>query len=103
MMKRSLITLTVLLALTGACQQKQTASVASSETKAAATTEAKQTLTPEQLGELGAKIEKAPDRAATLLSEHGLNEKTFEQEIRRITENPEASKRYAAAYEKAKA
>jgi nucleotide-binding universal stress UspA family protein len=104
MMKRSLITLTVLLALAGACQQKQTASVASSEPKAAATTDAmKQTLTPEQLGELGAKIEKSPDQAATLLSEHGLNEKTFEQQIRRVTEDPEASKRYAAAYEKAKA
>jgi PBP1b-binding outer membrane lipoprotein LpoB len=86
MMKRSLITLTVLVALAGACQQKQTASVASSEPKAAVTTEeAKQTLTPEQLGELGAKIEKTPDQATTLLSQHGLNEKTFEQEIRKIT------------------
>lgn len=102
MMKRTLITLTVLLALAGGCKQKETASV-SSEPKDVATTEARQTLTPEQLGELGAKIEKAPDQAATLLGEHGLNEKTFEQEIRKVTEDPEASKRYASAYEKAKA
>ena len=100
-MKHTLITLTVLLALAGGCKQKGTASV-SSEPKAVAT-EAKHTLTPEQLGELGAKIEKSPDQAATLLGEHGLNEKTFEQEIRKITEDPEASKRYASAYEKAKA
>lgn len=100
-MKRALITMTVLLALAGGCKQNQTASV-SSEPNAVSTTEAK-TLTPEQLGELGAKIEKTPGQATTLLSEHGLNEKTFEQQIRKITEDPEASKRYAAAYEKAKA
>ena len=102
MMKRTLISLTVLLALAGGCKQKETASV-SSDSKTVATTETKQALTPEQLGELGAKIEKTPDQAAALLSEHGLTEKTFEQEIRKITEDPEASKRYASAYEKAKA
>jgi len=102
MMKRTLIALTVLVVLAGGCKQKQTASV-SSDSKAVATTDAQQTLTPEQLGELGAKIEKTPDQAAALLSEHGLNEKTFEQQIRKITEDPEASKRYASAYEKAKA
>lgn len=102
MMKRTLISLTVLLTLAGGCKQKETASV-SSDSKAVATTEAKQTLTPEQLGELGAKIEKSPDQASVLLSEQGLTEKTFEQQIRKITEDPEASKRYASAYEKAKA
>ncbi|MDP9190999.1 MAG: hypothetical protein M3P06_04770 [Acidobacteriota bacterium] len=102
MMKHTLIALTALLALAGGCKQQETASV-SSETTAAATTEAKQALTPEQLGELGAQIEKTPDQAASLLSEHGLNAKTFEQQIRKITEDPEASKRYASAYEKAKA
>jgi hypothetical protein len=102
MMKRTLITLTVVLALASGCKQKDAASV-SSESKDVATTEARHTLTPEQLGELGARIEKAPDQAATLLGEHGLNEKTFEQEIRKVTEDPEASKRYASAYEKAKA
>jgi nucleotide-binding universal stress UspA family protein len=102
MMKRTLIALTVTLALAGGCKQQETAST-SPDPKTAATTEAKHALTPEQLGELGAKIEKTPDQAAALLSEHGLNEKTFEQEIRKITEDPEASKRYASAYEKAKA
>ena len=102
-MKRTLMTLTVLLALAGACKQKETASVSSEPKSTVATTETKQALTPEELGELGAKIEKSPDQAQTLLSEHGLDEKSFEQQIRKITEDPEASKRYAAAYEKAKA
>lgn len=103
MMKRTLIAMTVMLALAGGCKQNETASVSSSEPKAVATAETKQALTPEELGALGAKIEKSPDQASALLSEHGLNEKTFEQQIRKITEDPEASKRYASAYEKAKA
>jgi membrane-bound lytic murein transglycosylase B len=62
-----------------------------------------QDLTPEQLGELGARISKDSAKAKQILSEHGLDEKTFEQKIRKVTEDPEASKRYAAAFEKAKA
>ena len=105
-MKQTLIALTLSLTLAGACGQNKPASVASTEPPPAAdqtTAEAQQTLTPEQLGELGAKIEKTPDQASALLSAQGLNEKSFEQQIRKITEDPEASKRYAAAYEKAKA
>ena len=64
---------------------------------------ASQELTPEQLGELGARITKNAAQAKQILSEHGLDEKTFEQKIRKVTEDPEASRRYAAAFEKAKA
>jgi PBP1b-binding outer membrane lipoprotein LpoB len=103
-MKHALIALMVSLTLAGGCGQNKPASVASTEPAPAATTAAaKQALTPEQLGELGAKIEKTPDQASALLSAQGLDEKTFEQQIRKITEDPAASKRYAAAYEKAKA
>ena len=62
-----------------------------------------QDLTPEQLGEIGARISKNSSQAKQILSEHGLDEKTFEQKIRKVTEDPEASKRYAAAFEKTKA
>jgi hypothetical protein len=62
-----------------------------------------QELTPEQLGEIGARISKNSAQAKQILSEHGLDEKSFEQKIRKITEDPEASKRYAAAFEKTKA
>jgi hypothetical protein len=62
-----------------------------------------QELTPEQLGEIGAKIAKDSAQASQILSQHGLDAKTFEAKIRKITEDPEASRRYAAAYEKAKA
>lgn len=64
---------------------------------------ASQELTPEQLGEIGARISKDASQAKQILSEHGLDEKSFEQKIRRITEDPAASKRYAAAFEKTKA
>lgn len=64
---------------------------------------AAQEMTPEQLGEIGARISKNASQAKQILSEHGLDEKTFEQKIRKVTEDPEASRRYAASFEKAKA
>jgi hypothetical protein len=59
------------------------------------------TLTPEQLGELGAAIKKHPDDATRLLSDHGLDQASFERAVRKVAESPEQSKRYAAAYKKA--
>jgi hypothetical protein len=102
-MKRWMMSLTLSLALV-ACNQS------SSQTQTAATPPANapgvvatEEMTPEQLGELGARITKQPDQAKQLLSEKGLDEKTFETKIRKVTEDPAASKRYAAAFEKAKA
>lgn len=62
-----------------------------------------QELTPEQLGEIGAKISKNAAQATQILRQHGLDAKSFEARIRKVTEDPEASRRYAAAFEKAKA
>ena len=58
-------------------------------------------LTPEQLGQLGAEIKKHPDDATRLLSDHGLDQASFERAVRKVAESPEQSKRYAAAYKKA--
>ena len=58
-------------------------------------------LSPEDLGELGARIKKHPNEAQKLLSEKGLTEASFEQAVRKIAESPADSKRYAAAYKKA--
>jgi hypothetical protein len=58
-------------------------------------------LTPEQLGELGAKITRQPDNAQQILSQHGLSEEAFEQAIRKVSEDPAASKRYAAGFHRA--
>ena len=60
-------------------------------------------LTPEELGELGAKIKQHPADAQKLLSEKGLTDQTFEKAIRKVAESPEESKRYAAAYKKSQA
>ena len=59
------------------------------------------TLSPEQLGEIGAKIKKSPKEADKILSEHGLTEDQFEKAVRKVAESPDDSKRYAAAYKKA--
>ncbi len=55
-------------------------------------------ISAEQLGLLGAQIQKQPERADELLSQHGLNSESFEQAIRKVSQDPEASKRYAAAF-----
>lgn len=97
---RQAITITLLLTLVVACGQKgdSTASTAPAQPAVAETS-----LTPEQLGELGAQINRQPDRANELLTHHGLTAESFEKEIRRITEDPQASRRYADAYKRAKA
>jgi hypothetical protein len=56
------------------------------------------TLSPEQLGSLGAQIKKQPGDAHRLLQEQGLSEESFAAAIRKVSEDPAASKRYAAAY-----
>lgn len=105
MMRTTLsISLVVLLALVGCgAKDKQTAgtSAPASPQTQVATNASATPLTPEELGELGAKIRKTPERANELLRDRGLTEKTFETEIRKVTEDPEASKRYAAAYKRA--
>jgi hypothetical protein len=58
-------------------------------------------LSPEDLGELGAKIKRNPKDAEKLLSEKGLTEQQFEKAVRKVAESPEESKRYAEAYKKA--
>lgn len=94
----------VLACALGACSEKNDAGAKASAGAAVdppAVTA--QDLTPEQLGELGARISKNAAQAKQILGEHGLDEKSFEQKIRKVTEDPEASRRYAAAFEKAKA
>ncbi|HEX2836416.1 MAG TPA: hypothetical protein VHW00_25650 [Thermoanaerobaculia bacterium] len=105
MRKASTLIVIVLLAIAGGCNQDQKTNVAATGQPRAQTAQqvSQQELTPEQLGELGAQIRKTPDRAMDLLSQRGLTQQTFEQQIRKTTENPDASKRYAAAYRKASA
>lgn len=58
-------------------------------------------ISPEDLGRLGAKINKHPSDASKLLSEQGMTQAAFETAIRRVSSDPAASKRYAAAYKSA--
>lgn len=101
MRRALLLTFVLSLALTGACNQGQTA--ATGDEKPATAAVAAKDLSPEDLGKLGAELKKSPDRADQILSEHGLDQQTFETAIRKVTEDPEASKRYAAAYKQASA
>ena len=58
-------------------------------------------MTPEQLGEIGAQIKRHPKEAKTILSDHGMTEQSFERAIRQVSSDPAASKRYTAAYKRA--
>ena len=92
----SIVVLISFLAI--ACSDTERASTGADSALSAPSTTA---LTPEQLGELGAAIKKHPDNAQKLLSEQGLDDKSFEQAIRKISEDPAASKRYTEAYKRA--
>src|SRR5438270_7896554 len=101
-MKRVIIT-TLALALAFGCNKQ--ASNAGSATPPSDSTVAATapSLTPEQLGELGAKIKAHPSDAQKILADAGLTETSFEQQIRKVSSDPAASKRYAAAYKRSRA
>lgn len=56
-------------------------------------------ITPEELGELGARIRKEPARAEEFLSERGLTDESYEQAIREVSEDGDSARRYADALE----
>jgi hypothetical protein len=56
-------------------------------------------ITPEELGELGAKIRQDPARAEELLTERGLTDESYEQAIREVSEDGDSARRYADALE----
>jgi hypothetical protein len=89
-----------LLIVAGGCQNKDAATPAGG-TPTAAATPASTTLSPEQLGTLGAQIKKQPNDAHALLTQHGLTEESFAAAVRKISENPGDAKRYATAYRSA--
>lgn len=74
---------------------------ATSATNTPAATQSVATMTPEQLGKLGAEIKKHPNDAHKLIQEHGLTEESFAAALRKTSEDPAAAKRYAAAYKEA--
>ncbi len=99
-MRKTFIAIAALtLILTFGCKQSTTSNATPAGSNEA--TVAASALSPEELGELGAKIKKNPADAQKLLSEKGLTEQSFEQAVRKVAEDPEASKRYAEAYKKA--
>jgi hypothetical protein len=100
-MKRTISILCLAVTMV-ACQQQQTRT-ASASAPAPSASSATHPLSPEQLGALGAEIRKEPARADELLQQHGLTRAEFEKQIRDVTENADASRRYADAYRKGSA
>jgi hypothetical protein len=95
----------VMLALAAGCKNNPSSAVASSGTDTATASAQSSapaaSLSPEQLGALGAQIKKQPNDADKILADHGLNEQQFAAAIRKVSENPADAKRYATAYKSA--
>jgi hypothetical protein len=98
-MRNSILALTLLMAIV-ACKNNTTTPATSSASGNTAVTTSAPTLTPEQLGEIGASIKKHPSDGPKILSDHGMTQDQFERAIRQVSSDPEASKRYAAAYKR---
>lgn len=97
----------VMLVLAAGCKNNNPSSTAASSGSYNATTTSAQSstpaasLSPEQLGTLGAQIKKQPNDADKILADHGLNEQQFAAAVRKVSENPADAKRYATAYKSA--
>jgi hypothetical protein len=94
-----------LLFLAAGCKNQNASTTAASDTSATTVAQSSSpsstSLSPEQLGELGAQIKKQPNDADKLLADHGLTEETFAAAVRKVSENPADAKRYATAYKSA--
>jgi hypothetical protein len=103
MKKTSIAIAAFALVIASGCKNQSDTTTASAPgtTSSTAVSASQTSLSPEDLGELGAKIKKSPSDAQKLLSEKGLTVQSFEQQVRQVAQDPEASKRYAAAYKKA--
>jgi hypothetical protein len=95
----------LMLVLAAGCRNNPASAAASSgsdtTTTSAQSSAPATSLSPEQLGILGAQIKKQPNDAEKILADHGLNEQQFAAAIRKVSENPADAKRYAAAYKSA--
>lgn len=101
-MRRLLIPILTVITFAAGCKNDASSTTASSGNSYATSAQsAPSSLTPEQLGELGAQIKKTPNDADKILADHGLNEQSFAAAVRKVSENPADAKRYAAAYKSA--
>ncbi len=57
-------------------------------------------LTPEQLGRLGARIHKNPDRAERYLDEAGVTASQFEDAVRKVSSESDLAGRYREAFDR---
>ncbi|HSY49974.1 MAG TPA: hypothetical protein VLC46_14260 [Thermoanaerobaculia bacterium] len=101
-MKRLLIpTAFVALVLTAGCKSNSSSTTGASGNTDATSVASASSLSPEDLGTLGAQIKKTPNEADRILADHGLNAQSFAAAVRKVSENPADARRYATAYKRA--
>lgn len=101
-MRKILMPLAIaMLAFAAGCSKSSTTAASDTSATSVASSSSSSTLTPEQLGTLGAQIKKQPNDADKLLAEQGLNAQSFAAAVRKVSENPADAKRYTTAYKSA--
>ncbi|HEX7678498.1 MAG TPA: hypothetical protein VF713_10265 [Thermoanaerobaculia bacterium] len=95
----------MMLVLAAGCKNNPSSTAAASgsdnATTSAQSSAPAASLSPEQLGTIGAQIKKQPNDADKILADHGLNEQQFAAAVRKVSESPADAKRYATAYKSA--
>jgi hypothetical protein len=101
-MRTILVSLAAAMTLLAGCQNQPaapaTGGASTTPTASTSAPSSSASLSPEQLGTLGAQIKRQPNNADALLAQQGLTAQSFAAAIRKVSENPDDSKRYAAAY-----
>jgi hypothetical protein len=92
---RLIVALAISTTVLAGCSKHETTTA---EAPAASQVAAAAEKTPENLGRIGAEIKKQPQDAEKILSSHGMTEETFKAAVKKVAEDPAASKRYAAAF-----
>jgi hypothetical protein len=95
-----------LLLVAAGCKNQNASTTSATDTSATTVAQSSSpssttSLSPEQLGALGAQIKKQPNDADKLLAAQGLTEESFAAAVRKVSESPADAKRYATAYKSA--
>lgn len=98
--RATVASMALLLAATlGACGRSDDAGDPAAASSTAATgAEAAAGLSPEELGALGARLDREPERATDLLAAEGLSWEAYELAVRRVSADADQARLYSEAF-----
>ena len=100
-MRNAFIVTAVALLLAGGCSKQRNETTSNSMLVDDAFPARTTTPTPEQLGEIGAKINKQPGEAQKILRDYGLTLPAYQQAVQKASQDPTTLLRISQAYKRA--